>query len=60
VAAAAETVPGDLHAGFDLVTVHLPWGSLLRVRDSSGTISSAVLLTAIVVIVFLMVVKPGG
>ncbi len=30
------------------------------VRDSSGTISSAVLLTAIVVIVFLMVVKPGG
>ncbi len=30
------------------------------VRDRSGTISSAVLLTSIVVIVFLMVVKPGN
>jgi hypothetical protein len=30
VAAAAETVPRELRAGFDLVTVHLPWGSLLR------------------------------
>lgn len=30
------------------------------VRDRAGTVSSAILLSSIVVIVFLMVVKPGG
>ncbi len=30
VAAAAESIPPELDGRFDLVTVHMPWGSLMR------------------------------